>query len=895
MDRPPKKTVKTIAVALGGIFLSLATSAYAAGLGKLSVTSLLGQPLSAEIDLVSLQPGEFEVLTARVASPEAYTDARIEYSPLLRQIRFSIERKADGSPVLKMTSAAPINEPFLDILVEVTWPAGKLVREYPILLDPPGFNEAKIQAPVIAPVPSRPAATAVAPSPAETKADGAAPAVAAQGASYGPVKRGDTLSKIASEMKDNGISLDQMLVALFRENKQAFANGNMNLLKTGQILRIPSASDVAKIAKDEAQKEVRVQVADWKTYREQIAGTAAAAAKPAATNVASGQVASSKPVTPPPASNSDQLKIAKADTAQSGATSAPDVKGGVDAAKGAAAKEDAIAKEKTLAEAKARIEALEKQKLDAQKLVELKAPLTASPADTTPTEVPPVPAAVPAPAAPVAKKPDAPKVPPPPPPEPELMDTVMENLPIIAGVGGAAVIGAGLFALMRRRKNAGGPNSSMAQTSSLMPSEIKTNTVTDARVGGLVDTGNSSFLTDFDKIDSAAIVDTDEVDPIAEAEVYIAYGRDAQAEEILKEALVHDKGRHDISMKLLEIYHARKSASAFEPVAREIKDAIGEASPMWATVASMGASIDPSNALYQGATGNVEASSIVASGADAVATDSVGDASQRLDIDFDLDLDDSATIGITSPPAAAPAAADKPTETAGLDFDLALLDSSAAAPAAAPAVADKPTETAGLDFDLALPDSSAAAPAAAPAVADAPTETAGLDFDLALLDSSAAAPAVADTPTETAGLDFDLALLDSPTEAVPAVVAASAAAPAATSVGADVDFDLPSLSLDEPSAAPSVDLPVSEVPVKPASIPLPNLDLSGLSLDLDTPAGVAEPASDLDTEAVTTKLELAKAYVEIGDSDGAKEILLEVLQEGSLLQQDEAKKILSGL
>jgi pilus assembly protein FimV len=864
MNRPPKKTVKTIAVALGGIFLSLATSAYAAGLGKLSVTSLLGQPLSAEIDLVSLQPGEFEVLTARVASPEAYTDARIEYSPLLRQIRFSIERKADGSPVLKMTSAVPINEPFLDILVEVTWPAGKLVREYPILLDPPGFNEAKIQAPVTAPVPSRPAATAVAPSPAATKADGAAAAVAAKGASYGPVKRGDTLSKIASEMKGNGISLDQMLVALFRENKQAFANGNMNLLKTGQILRIPSASDVAKIAKDEAQKEVRVQVADWKTYREQIAGTvAAAAAKPAATNVASGQVASSKPVTPPPASNSDQLKIAKADTAQSGATSAPDVKGGVDAAKGAAAKEDAIAKEKTLAEAKARIEALEKQKLDAQKLVELKAPLTASPADTTPTEVPPVPAAVPAPAAPVAKKPDAPKVPPP--PEPELMDTVMENLPIIAGVGGAAVIGAGLFALMRRRKNAGGPNSSMAQTSSLMPSEIKMNTVTDARVGGLVDTGNSSFLTDFDKIDSAAIVDTDEVDPIAEAEVYIAYGRDAQAEEILKEALVHDKGRHDISMKLLEIYHARKSASAFEPVAREIKEAIGEASPMWATVASMGASIDPSNALYQGATGNVEASSIVASGADAVATDSVGDASQRLDIDFDLDLDDSATIGITSPPAAAPAVADTPTETAGLDFDLALPDSSAAAPAAAAT----PTETAGLDFDLALPDSSAAAPAAAPAVAD--------------------------TPTETAGLDFDLALLDSPTEAVPAVVAASAAAPAATSVGADVDFDLPSLSLDEPSAAPSVDLPVSEVPVKPASIPLPNIDLSGLSLDLDTPAGAAEPASDLDTEAVTTKLELAKAYVEIGDSDGAKEILLEVLQEGSLLQQDEAKKILSGL
>ncbi len=847
MNRPPKKT---IAAALGGIFLSLATSAYAAGLGKLSVTSSLGQPLSAEIDLVALQPGEFEVLTARVASPEAYTDARIEYSPLLRQIRFAIERKSDGKPVLKITSAAPINEPFLDVLVEVTWPSGKLVREYPILLDPPGFNEAKIQAPVAAVVATRPAAVAATPSPAPARTERVD--TAPKGDTYGPVKRGDTLAKIASEMKGDGISLDQMLVALFRENKQAFANGNMNLLKTGQILRIPSATEVAKITKDDAQKEVRVQVADWKAYREQIAGTVATApAKPAASNVATGQVAAAKPVTPPPAPTSDQLKIAKADTAaQSGATGA---KGGTDAAKAAAAKEDAIAKEKALAEAKSRIEALEKQKADAQKLVQLKAPATPPPAETKPAQVAQAPAAAPtpapaAPAAPAADaaKPDAPKADapktdapkpktppkaPPPPPEPELMDTVMDNLPIIAGVGGAGVIGVGLFAFMRRRKKAGSPNSSMTQTSSLMPSDLKPNTVTGAKAGGLVDTGNSSFLTDFDKAGPGAI-DTDEVDPVAEAEVYIAYGRDAQAEEILKEAMTRDKGRHEISMKLLEIYHARKSASAFEPVARELKESIGEADPMWAKAASMGASIDPANELYKGA-GNFEATGTFAAGG-AVAPESSADADQKPDLDFDLGFDDSAT---TKMPAAT--------------------------------------------LDITSPATDQPAPAA----------DGGLDFDLDLGDSTPAAPAASvDTPSESTGLDFDLAL-DSPGEAAPAAVDTPAAAPAA----AGFDFDLSSLSLDEPGAAPSVDLAVSEAPAKPASIPPPSLDLSDLSLDLETPAGAAPSAGSADTAAVATKLELAKAYVEIGDNDGAKEILMEVAREGSPEQQDEANKILAGL
>jgi pilus assembly protein FimV len=885
MNRPPKKT---IAVTLAGLFLALtATISNAAGLGKMTVNSALGQPLSVEIELVSLLPGEFEVLTARTASPEAYTESRIEYSPLLRQLRFAIERKANGTPIVKITSNTAINEPFLDVLVEMTWPAGRLVREYPILLDPPGFNEAKIQAPVAAVTP-RPATTTVAasttiPSAAATRSESEKPKSDAD--TYGPVKRGDTLAKIASEMKGDGISLDQMLVALFRENKQAFSNNNMNQLKTGQILRIPNAADVAKITKAEANKEVRVQVADWKGYREQIASAAAAApAKPATTNVATGQVASAKPVTPPAPATADQLKIAKADsTGKAGATGA---KGGTSAADAAnAAKEDAIAKQKAMDEAKTRIALLEKQQADAKKLVELK---TAPPVPTVaaaapkaviptppaaapvvaPTPVPPTqvaqvsPSPTPAGTAPApvvtpeAPKVEAPKVAappkvvakaPPPPPEPELMDTVMEYAPIAAGIAGIGVLGWGALLFSRRRKQNADGASAMSQTSSLMPSDLKPNTITGNKAGGLVDTGNSSFLTDFDKTGPGAI-DTDEVDPLAEADVYIAYGRDGQAEEILKEAITRDKNRHDVSMKLLEIYHARKSAAAFETVALQLKDAIGENDPMWAKAAAMGASIDPTNNLYGGRAFDSTAS--FAAGGTAMfaaAGSAAAEAAEaaKPNLDFDLGFDD------------APQA--KADEASSATFDITAPNSDQPAPAAGDM----------MDFDLDL---------GADPVMPAKSSTAASDSSMDML------------LTDAGGLDFDLAL-DTPN--APSAPTASAPAAAAS----NFDFDLSSLSLDEPltgNEATQKVIPVAPAAAKAAAPAAMSMDLSDLSLDLDEPASGAS-VGGADASAVATKLELAKAYIEIGDADGAKEILQEVAREGSAAQADEAKNILAGM
>ncbi len=846
------------------LVLGASLAVHGAGLGRLTVNSALGQVLNAEIDLVSMGPGEADVMNARIAPPESYRDARIEYSPVLRLLRFSVEKRPNGQSYLKLTSIGPINEPFVDALVEVSWPAGKLQREYPILLDPPGYTEAKVAPPTVtaaaraaaapqaapttpappaespAAAPSAPAApTTAAPAeaaPAPTDATGAPSAQAEMQASgaatpaadtYGPVERGENLSKIASQVKPSEVSLEQMLVALYRENKDAFAGKNMNRLKTGQILRIPKADEVSQIPLPEARKEIHAQVQDWNAYRDQLAGGVASQPAPAApTNVASGQIGSaavSAPAPSPSAEPQDKLRLSRSESAKGGKGSAQD--------RINALQEEVTAKDSALQEANSRVADLQKQIQDMQRLLDLgkgtapgnaapsvavvpPAPTaapkeTAKPAEPTklaqaapepvkPAEAPKTEAATPAtPATTEAPKAEAPKpapavvakpapkkpvvkkrVPPP----PSLLDQVMDNpLYLAGGVGVIALLGIAGFVAVRRRRGYAEPESS--QMTSAFPSDLKPGATTAKPAAGLVDTGNSSFLTDFDKTGPGTI-DTDEVDPVAEAEVYIAYGRDAQAEEILKEAMARDKSRHEIALKLLEIYHARKSATAFETVAKELRAAVGESSPLWQKAAAMGAQIDPGNSLY---------------GAAAAGT---------------------ATFTAMSPPAAVPAPA-KPN----LDFDLESSPSGSASGTGA-----APAPSFDLDLDAQKPGEGAAA-------------THAIDFDLPGSSPSQRVDVPAEAKDEKPAFDFDLSGLDlSPSK--PAGQGAAAASGG-------------------------------------------GLDLADLSLD--------SPAAESGGEAVGTKLELAKAYLEIGDKDGAREILNEVAKEGSSVQKDEAKKLIASL
>src|SRR4029077_17813636 len=249
--------------------LTLAAAAHAAGLGRLTVLSTLGEPLSAEIEIVSLAPGEDEGISARLAGADLFAQAGIDVNPALNTVRISIERR-DQRPYLRITTREPINEPFLDLLIELQWSSGRLVREYTFLLDPPEYRSRRqaIAAAPLAPTPAaekpapapaaeeqKPAAeepkppaeaqsavptpapkaaitpapatatpsapveqTPLAEKPAEEKPAEEKPAAEKPAANTYEVKRGDTLGGIAKANLPPGVSLNQMLIAIFRAN-----------------------------------------------------------------------------------------------------------------------------------------------------------------------------------------------------------------------------------------------------------------------------------------------------------------------------------------------------------------------------------------------------------------------------------------------------------------------------------------------------------------------------------------------------------------------------------------------------------------------------------------------------------------------------------------------------
>ncbi|WP_324778975.1 FimV/HubP family polar landmark protein [Thiobacillus sedimenti] len=806
------KRFTTHLVAAGLIAMPL--MGHAAGLGKLSVSSALGQPLTAEIEVFAADKAELDSLSASLASGQAFRDAHVEFAPVLSTLRFSVEKKPSGKAVLKVTSSGPVNDPFIDMLVELNWGAGRLVREYTVLLDPPGMAAKQTVAPapaVAAPaIGAKPAAqpSPAAPAAAAPKAAAAAPAAKPAPSGAAPdhitVKRGDTLAAIAHRVRPEGVSLEQTLVGLYRDNTQSF-DGNMNRLKAGKTLAVPSSEKLAAIPQTDAVHELRLQAEDWRAYRQRLA--AAVSAAPAA-KAAPGQAASGKitpkvedHAKPAPEAQKDVLKLSKGAPAAAGGA-------GTDAARALqeklrAQEEDATAREKALQESQQRVAALEKQVQDMQKLVAMKEKAQAEPAAAAPP-APPKPAAAapapkPAPAPTVAKPVPAPATPgvsaPPAAPEPSTnwYDPLLAD-PLYWG-GGVAALGLGgvlwwMMAGGRRRK----PANTGLDDSIMTGGDVRPNTVIGAASGGAVNTGDTSFLTDFSQA-GLGTIDTHDVDPIAEAEVYMAYGRDAQAEEILKEAIGKNPDRHEIRVKLLEIYAARRNTSAFESVAGELYAALGtKESPLWDKACEMGRSIDPTNPLYGGVQAGASPAATVAATA-AVAGGAVAFASE-------------------------PAAAEPVVEAAPV---------AEAEPAAEP---EPVADTAPLEFESAGH---------------------GLNFDAAAEPEKAPeAPAAGYVEMDTQGLNFDLP-----------------------------DLDLPPVEDD----TLKLDLGLED-----DNGPDSKFDFSGLDLDLGESGD-----SELELDEVGTKLDLARAYVEMGDKEGAREILNEVLAEGSQKQKSDAQGMLSAL
>lgn len=933
--------------------MTLSASADAAGLGKLTVLSSLGEPLRAEIEVLDVAGLDLSTLTARMAPIEAFSQSGIERAAVLSSIRFTLEKKKRDGVVVKVHSSQSIGDPFLDMLVEFQWPTGRLVREYTVLLDPPGYAKKESFAPAALPtvadqVAEKPlAAPEPTPLPPPEKAKPEPKAVPTrkapeaakhEGDKYGPVKKGQNLYQIAGEVKPAEVSLEEMLVALYRSNPGAFTGKNMNRLVTGKILTVPTAEEAGAIGGVEARKEIRAQVADWNAYREKLASAVEAAPAPAAKEEPAKQAAAGKITTKTEDKaakpSQDVLKLSKA-----GAGKAP---AGEDKLR--AMQEDLLAKEKTIKDANERIAQLEKTVKDMQSLLEVKnQSLAAAQQQAEPKKPEPQEAAkpeakpeekkaeVPAEAEPAepkaaeakpAEKPKAkPVAKPEPQPEPSLMDRLMGEPMYLGGLGALVLllIGGGLVALRKIREK----RAAVFQTSMLSGGDL----VAPAEKPGAA--SDTSFLTDFSQA-GLGTIDTNEVDPIAEAEVYMAYGRDGQAEEILKEAMVKDPHRYEIHLKLLEIYAGRKNLTAFETLATELYAALeGQHSPIWDKAAQMGRALDPKNPLYGTAPAapaeeDMEKTMVLTPAKmEALQGAAVPEASLA-DLDFNLEPEtaaaEAAAVDIDLGEAA-PVEAEEMVDLSLPGEEAVELGESIPTPEAAPAHAE---EEAGLDFILEEPAVEAPAPEET-APAAMPSDVEALDFDFEALTAAPAAPAApAEEPAAEAGMED---ILEMARLAEPAVEMPDLEAPLelpAEEAPVEAPLEMPSAELE----LPAFEVPVEEESIEAAPAPVveveeaglnfdfnieepaaaeapqtpepavPEMDLSGLSLELEEPAAEAEalPEAAPDEsrwQEAATKLDLARAYMEMGDREGAREILQEVLKEGNDQQKQDAQSMLA--
>lgn len=968
-----------VAVALAILSGGGVTSAEAAGLGRLTVQSALGQPLRAEVEVTSVSPDEAESLKARIASPEAFSRVGLQYKEALSGVRMDVENRG-GRYFIKVTSSRPINDPFVDLVVELSWASGTFSREYTFLLDPPTQQSAN-QANRSGNAPVAGAATAAAATgaaasgsnavrtidpatgrlvnqergaqgrsqaasqPTEAKQQPAAQAKGGRDASSEggtvTVGQGETLGMIAARVRPASATLDQTIVAIYRTNPTAFIQNNPNLIRQGRTLTIPSEGEIAAIDSTEAGRQLRMAARDFRSYKERMAGTTPEVASGNGSSTASGAISAKvDDERGGQAGSQDRLELSRSEGGkdeQGSAVGARDAEAQV--AREAALKEanSRIAeleknvgalksmlelKDKSLADLQAQLEkarvagaqvsgtvaaaataAADKardaaskvadkaaaEKAAAEKAVAEKAAQTKAAADKLAAEAKAAADKVAAEKAAAEKaaadkaaaekaaaekaaadkaaadkaaadkaaaekaaadkaaaeqdqsKPaegadkdaveraaadakaevervtngDADKSKDMPKPAPVneseeqggLIEGLSQNSLLLPGLGVAALAaGLGFWMLRRRRREDDGFSDSISAD------EFSANSLFGTTGGQSVDTmtGASTQITTISESTPT------EVDPIAEAEVYIAYGRETQAEEILREALKRQPERQAIRLKLLEIYSGRKDTVAFGQMAREMHDMTGGLNEEWSKVVQMGAALDPDNALYGDGTADLAAPSPVASPA--------------------ADVGGMAAAGAAAVAAgvAGMAAAAEPQHVEP----------------EAPAVSS-PSLDEGLAFDGGYDKPAAEAEAK-------PVQT---------FQSTRSGPLSAMPGVELPSLDLDAPLdLDEGPSTV-------------TDLNIDTTIT-ESLDMGHASGGEGDGLGAIGLDLSPSTISGP-ITMSG--------------AASSQWQEMASKLDLASAYVEIGDKEGARELLEEVINGGDAAQQQRARELLADL
>ncbi|MBX9936211.1 MAG: hypothetical protein K2Y10_06420 [Burkholderiaceae bacterium] len=909
-----------------------AADASALALGQITVQSALGEPLRAEIELPQISPAEADTLRASPAAAEIFRSQGMEYSPVVTQMRVRLERRANGRMVLQLSSDRPVNDPFVDLVIDASWGTGRITRSYTMLFDPPALRRAPVTlaaAPQITPAPApvptpapAPTATPTVPAPMEIAPIGQAqPAAQAPATAPEPpapalrptrttllpheavpatgptadrmtvkARPGDTAGRIAEGRRPAGVSLDQMLVALLRANPEAFAQGNIHRLKSGTVLEVPNAEQAQTVPPAQARQIMAAQSRDFNEFRRRLAATAPVAQVAAADRSASGAVQTRVEDKRPASAAPDKLTLSK---------------GAMTAQKAAA--EEKLAQAKQKSEASTRAQELTKNIEDLNKLnagitapalapkpapapvaaAEKPAPAPApapvpEPPAPAPAPVPepaPTPAPAPAPVEPPAPAPTPVEAPAPPAPapaptpapaaeEPSFISGLLEDpLVPLGGIGILALLASyGAYLVIQKRK------AKESVDSSFFESKLQPDSFFNTSGGQQVDTtgaaesstgASSSMSYSPSQLDAGG-----DVDPVAEADVYLAYGRDLQAEEILKEALRHTPERIAIHTKLGEIYAKRHDRKALQAVASDVYQLTQGQGPDWERMVELGREIDAGNPMYQpggqptlagaaaaGVVGAAAASGFASTLSDTAPAGVGGQLPPELDFDLDLELHDTPAEDAAADPGGFAAAIASATEMP--ELTMPMLDTGPASP---PPPVSQP---------------AASEPAPAPAAQDM-----GLSWDVPDL-PTVPAPAPAPVPLPTIE------------------------APAASAM-ADLEF-----SLDMPSeqASPALaPLPEFEVSTAPATdSQLMDFDLGGMSVAAPAPAATtatSEAVAALEQDGpfegqsenpLETKLALAEEFNAIGDSDGARTLIEEVIAESSGALKAKAQSLLAGL
>jgi pilus assembly protein FimV len=984
---------------------------FALGLGKLIVDSALNEPLEARIELLSPKRDELDSLNVGLADSDAFERAGVERQFVLSGLKFELQESEVGADYIRVYSRDPIREPFLNFLVDINWSKGRLVREYTVLLDPPLY-EPGARAPVVRAAPSEAAAGPM--EAAEPAAAAEAPAeptfVPYSGGDYGPTEANDTLWSIAGRMRPNAsISIQQMMLALFRTNPEAFINGNINGLRRGHVLRMPPEAELSAMTREQAFAEAQSHHAAWSPG--ETAPVAAPQVAPAPKEPAPAATAAAPAVAPAAGEAHPELRLVAPDKSGGGepvAGTAGDTAGaGIDLANEqlAALTQENVDLKERLAEAETIIEdlkrlialkddelaALQSKVIGAEGAAkpapaaaprEAKPPATPAPQPAPEGTAPPAPAPAPAaaekapapPAEPEAARP-APQPAPEkqkaapakpesvPPPVAGILERatgwVMGNLVLIgAAVGAIFVVVIGLVFLSRRKQaesvaaeDAAAavqfPDFAGSEEETILPGAAAVEAAPEIReraaprkveAPAAAAEEKTQFVTPAGAAPAAApaAAAPPQEDPLAEVNVFLAYEHFDQAEEFVRDAIKREPDNLDFHGKLLEVFYAAGNRRKYEEAAKVLHGKVGGSGPHWDMALAMWQEMSPNRALFSAPSAEeAQAPAEAAAGGGVLDLTAKEKKAQAEEAGLDFDLGE-----MTAQPAAAAGGESgvedvlDVTAAVGLGSDEELLAASAGA-AESEDVLDL-TGGEAVEEALSEPAAAGAGEDLLDVTAHADLEGSGLDADP--LDVTVQAPpgagrqaeeepVVAAGPEAPAAVDLDLSLEpagapaadDHVLEFEPGLAAEASGSPGA---GGEMDLDLSAASDTEGGLELSLDAPESESDERGLSLEAPVSDADGLELSLDAgePADAGEAAGELDLsleavsaeegdqtlfvprtgdaqeqsaeDEIASKLDLAKAFVELGDKESARGILDEIAMAGNEQQRRQVQELL---